>query len=83
MNWMSLLGARLLSAGRAGKPVALRLCRLPLADGPLLGLIVHEDLAVPADTEPMPEHRDSLTGLPDRTFLVVANDGVDGWRTLG
>lgn len=64
------LEAKLLFAGRAGKPVALQLCRLPLADGPLLGLIVHEVLAVPADTEPTSKHRDALTGLPDRTFLL-------------
>jgi diguanylate cyclase (GGDEF)-like protein len=62
------LSAPLLSAG-ARQQFKLRVCRLSLPDGPLLGLIL-SNVDEPTRCLPMPEHRDPLTGLPDRAFLL-------------
>jgi diguanylate cyclase (GGDEF)-like protein len=63
------LHAQLVTSSADHKPVVLRLCRLAVADG-LLGLIVHNDWDEADRLQPQPEHRDPLTGLPDRAFLL-------------
>jgi diguanylate cyclase (GGDEF)-like protein len=63
------LRAQLVTSSATRKRVVLRLCRLAVADG-LLGIIIHSDLDETACPELAPEHRDSLTGLPGRSFLL-------------
>jgi diguanylate cyclase (GGDEF)-like protein len=62
--------AQLRPLGQSPEPVELRLCRLPHSDQQLLGLIVRLRPAELHHEVPAPEHRDALTGLPDRTFLL-------------
>jgi diguanylate cyclase (GGDEF)-like protein len=63
------LHAQLVTSSADRKPVVLRPCRLAVADG-LLGLVIHNDWDEAARLQPKPEHRDPLTGLPDRAFLL-------------
>jgi diguanylate cyclase (GGDEF)-like protein len=65
------LHAQLRPLGQSPENVELRICRLSFVDQPLLGLIVRTRPDESRPPEPRPEHRDSLTGLPDRTFLLT------------
>jgi diguanylate cyclase (GGDEF)-like protein len=76
------LHAHLLPEEQPPLPVSLRVFRLPLEAGPILAVIAWAgDRDSPASHDMKPPHRDSLTGLPDRAFLLSRLSAwMDGQR---
>jgi diguanylate cyclase (GGDEF)-like protein len=65
----AMLYAQFFPAVGTAMPVALKLCRLALADRTILGLMMRSESGEPLCPDANPKHRDSLTGLPNRSFL--------------
>jgi diguanylate cyclase (GGDEF)-like protein len=66
-----IVRARLLTSGGAATPLSLRCRRLELSDGPVVVMLMQAECHVAQSSQAKSQHFDTLTGLPDRSFLLT------------